>query len=1077
MRSTRRARKRSTRRTTTRRKTNRRTNNRRRTTRRTNNRRRTTRRRTTRRRTTRRRTTRRRTTRRRTTRRNNKNISDDDRDDRVVFQVGGELNEMFPQLGFNYLKHLVACRQEDLEGINLKHSVPQLVVPLLPQVFAKTEKEMKNLPPTYVHSSGDFLVDCADNMDEDNMDEGYSDIKRNFQGGSIFHVKGEGGGLSFVPVNAGADEGKMDEIKDKTGGALKPDDKDFIKNTCCSGDFVPLNHYFETFFSLFGAGSGTELMMSLGLSPTLAQGLFYLIKSEDNFHLAFYGHPLTIENHGEKEKGNYVMRFFTSNLNDPRYYDNKKMSVRYFFSETGEFPTIKEFAQAELMDIFGTRIMDGVDRPPVQRPGRRRGAGSAGGGSAGGGSAGGGDDALSPSMLMLMPGGADRGAIQNMNLAKRYSAAFYGDQFKDLTSAEKISDLTMRPFGDIQVNRISLVDIQATSIDAEKQFVCVGMVREESEKLITAGEGSCFSLLGPGNIQIGILFDVGFSNGCKILVEERKKGKFKKNKKVYIVSPQHYDGEREMMMFNYFNSGEVGKKELQVWERYENSLIRDMDDDRSDARSAADFLRDRSAARSAADFLRDRSAAARSGFGFLRIDFKNTGGYIIPSNDQMRLMVKVFESMKETGIMKVGLLYNANDTQVDELIKNGSNWWRTFRGGRNQADVLKHLSTYLHSDASRTVLPEIHILPMSTMAKGGGSGVPEKTDECLENIQEFLSQSGDVSNGSILLSWTNQDEPINRLKIGGPILRRMKINNPTDYDKTIVQLQRYPSLLEQNYNSDKTIFVNTMLAKVFSESEDLRSIFGDSVQEGMDFFHHATARLVELGALTADGIFRVSGSTDAVDEMMSNLVERNLPPQDILGACDDVNDVAMFLSRWLRKQPMMIPEDRFPECSSLVDTLLGQDPMRRPRMCEEFVGSLPEPGQRLLREVIGFLQGVDGTVTRMTPENLAVVFAPTLIYRADPIDIVTNAGSDASFVSLLIEHLPKSLGSEVMDESIFQVGAPIGDIEPLIFTPAPKPHEKKEDEVRPAERYHYPGSPSHIPTWTLLGLHEPETAE
>eukprot|EP01046_Picozoa_sp_COSAG06_P058817 COSAG06_NODE_11948_length_1443_cov_1.226935_1_plen_343_part_10 len=89
--------------------------------------------------------------------------------------------------------------------------------------------------------------------------------------------------------------------------------------------------------------------------------------------------------------------------------------------------------------------------------------------------------------------------------------------------------------------------------------------------------------------------------------------------------------------------------------------------------------------------------------------------------------------------------------------------------------------------------------------------------------------------------------------------------------------------------------------------------------EPLDFFRHATQRLVELGALTADGIFRLAGSNDAVSEMMEQL-RAGQPPREILAACEEVNDVATFLGRWLREQPMLIPVSHFAKCDELLAT-------------------------------------------------------------------------------------------------------------------------------------------------------------
>lgn len=106
----------------------------------------------------------------------------------------------------------------------------------------------------------------------------------------------------------------------------------------------------------------------------------------------------------------------------------------------------------------------------------------------------------------------------------------------------------------------------------------------------------------------------------------------------------------------------------------------------------------------------------------------------------------------------------------------------------------------------------------------------------------------------------------------------------------------------------------------------------------LDVFQDITQRLVELGALVSEGIFRLAGSNDAVNGMMAQLRD-GLPPREILASCHEVNDVATFLGRWLREQPTLIPTTSFVKCEELVATNAD------PGTCEAFIASLPEPGQ------------------------------------------------------------------------------------------------------------------------------------
>ena len=71
------------------------------------------------------------------------------------------------------------------------------------------------------------------------------------------------------------------------------------------------------------------------------------------------------------------------------------------------------------------------------------------------------------------------------------------------------------------------------------------------------------------------------------------------------------------------------------------------------------------------------------------------------------------------------------------------------------------------------------------------------------------------------------------------------------------------------------------------------------------FFKEATTRLIDLNALTTDGIFRIAGSNEAVSQMKLEM-EGGKPAVDVLNACSDVHDVATCLGRWLRDQVRLL---------------------------------------------------------------------------------------------------------------------------------------------------------------------------
>ena len=170
-----------------------------------------------------------------------------------------------------------------------------------------------------------------------------------------------------------------------------------------------------------------------------------------------------------------------------------------------------------------------------------------------------------------------------------------------------------------------------------------------------------------------------------------------------------------------------------------------------------------------------------------------------------------------------------------------------------------------------------------------------------------------------------------------------------------------------------------------------------------DFLYECEAWLLELGALTTDGIFRVAGSNDTVTAMKKAMQDGE-PARDVIRSSSDVHDLSTCLGRWLREEPAMVPASAFAQ----IDALAAADGAA----CEAFMAGLPEPGQALLRTLIALLQEVDGDATRMTADNLSRVFALTIIKREDPMDMAKHVATDAFFVSLLIQKLSHDEAAE-----------------------------------------------------------------
>ena len=179
-------------------------------------------------------------------------------------------------------------------------------------------------------------------------------------------------------------------------------------------------------------------------------------------------------------------------------------------------------------------------------------------------------------------------------------------------------------------------------------------------------------------------------------------------------------------------------------------------------------------------------------------------------------------------------------------------------------------------------------------------------------------------------------------------------------------------------------------------------------------------RLEQLGCRDTEGIFRVSGSTAAVHELEQQITE-TWDARGVLASCTEVHDVAVLLCRWLRNQEALIPAPHI----DLVATLVERD--ADGEALEAFVCALPQPGQKILRVVVSFLQEINSETSKMGPDNLGAVFAPTLVKREDPSLMQQHVRSDSTFVTMLVRRLGQhpAPGAQRTDSPALAEGTPV----------------------------------------------------
>ncbi|KAE9973089.1 hypothetical protein BLS_003757 [Venturia inaequalis] len=138
---------------------------------------------------------------------------------------------------------------------------------------------------------------------------------------------------------------------------------------------------------------------------------------------------------------------------------------------------------------------------------------------------------------------------------------------------------------------------------------------------------------------------------------------------------------------------------------------------------------------------------------------------------------------------------------------------------------------------------------------------------------------------------------------------------------------------------------------------------------------------VDLFGLDHEGIYRVSGNSLRVQDLKSQF-DRNAFNVDFRNPeafHHDVNNPANLLKLFLRELPdpllTSMHYSSFIEAARIPDDLLRRDRMHAT------INELPDPNYATLRALVLHLNRVDqhSEANRMTPTNLAVVFAPTLM--------------------------------------------------------------------------------------------------
>jgi len=162
--------------------------------------------------------------------------------------------------------------------------------------------------------------------------------------------------------------------------------------------------------------------------------------------------------------------------------------------------------------------------------------------------------------------------------------------------------------------------------------------------------------------------------------------------------------------------------------------------------------------------------------------------------------------------------------------------------------------------------------------------------------------------------------------------------------------------------------------------------------------------LERLRGFETEGIFRLPGHTHQVERLRDELphlkIVQNRKQMVVDDWLKDPHVCASVFKLWLRELADPVVPDQFYQ-----EAIESSHDIKK---CVEICKKIPEDNRTILNFVIHFLSRLseDHVVqkTKMTIENLAVVFAPNILRSksTDPMTIMRNSNSEKQFVKTLV---------------------------------------------------------------------------
>eukprot|EP01052_Picozoa_sp_SAG31_P015090 SAG31_NODE_959_length_10757_cov_2.260086_7_plen_342_part_00 len=192
-----------------------------------------------------------------------------------------------------------------------------------------------------------------------------------------------------------------------------------------------------------------------------------------------------------------------------------------------------------------------------------------------------------------------------------------------------------------------------------------------------------------------------------------------------------------------------------------------------------------------------------------------------------------------------------------------------------------------------------------------------------------------------------------------------------------------------------------------AESMGTPRLFGAPIERcpTQTFASLVLGEIVAGGGLAMEGIFRVPGAALRIGaaESLFEAGEVDDPRDPKLAALGlSAHDWASLFTRWLRQLPVPLVPPQLYEAA----VEIGRAGMHASiDELNSLFRALPNAHRAVVMELLRFVRAVDPVTSKMSKDNFAVVFAPSLLRHPDLATAAKNAAFEANFAKILFEKL------------------------------------------------------------------------